>query len=141
MSGPSERPACAATTPAARPQHARCPQCFSRQSRAVEHFSLPLASEPWRVVACRDCGLMYTDPRPHPADWAEYYPDDYRPHRPSHKIPTWHTKVHRRLEHWLLGLYRGYGDRTGPDRRRWLATALAPFLGPLLDPYVLPLHG
>jgi SAM-dependent methyltransferase len=34
----------------------------------------------YRVVRCRTCGLMRTDPRPTPATMGYYYPDDYGPY-------------------------------------------------------------
>src|SRR5262245_10274930 len=36
------------------------------------------------VVQCRDCGLCFTNPRPAPVSIAQFYCDDYRPHRPIH---------------------------------------------------------
>lgn len=35
------------------------------------------------LVRCRRCGLRYLNPRPSPAQLAQFYPEDYAPHRRS----------------------------------------------------------
>ena len=61
-----------------------CPLCGGRES-------LPLVEAPepdgppqgpvFQIVACRECGLCYTNPRPDAASLARFYRPDYGPHR------------------------------------------------------------
>lgn len=55
----------------------------------------------FRLVRCRQCGLMYLNPRPSPEEMARYYPEDYAPHQPV----DGHPSVIARLEYWY-GMYK-----------------------------------
>lgn len=74
---------------------AACPFCSS------EHWkpAADVASQPWKVVECLDCGQWHTAPRPSDADWDELYPESYKPHGVSEKkkCPTGvRTRLRRR---------------------------------------------
>ena len=121
---------------------ARCPHCFSRQSGVVAPFRASGIGDPWKVVRCAECDLMYTDPKPRHEEWERFYPDDYPAYRDKPERNHWHSRLRRRLQRWLLHLYRGYpAPGRASARRRLLATVLAPVLGPLLDPRLLPMIG
>ena len=66
-------------------------------------YSLP---GEFRVVRCRSCGLMRTDPRPTPETMGFYYADDYRPHHDTRvddpdetggRSPGWAKRLSRVL--------------------------------------------
>jgi SAM-dependent methyltransferase len=116
--------------------------CFGRESSPVKSFGVRATAPPWRVVACRDCRQMYTNPRPRFADLWALYPTDYPPHQPRQKQHRWHTQLGRRLQAWLLTQYRGYpSGQTASSWGRLLTVTLAPVMSRRLDPYVLPPHG
>lgn len=61
----------------------------------------------FRVVRCRSCGVLRTNPRPTAAAMPTYYPDDYGPYagtrieeRPLDRRPTWRRYLSRAVG-WL----------------------------------------
>jgi 2-polyprenyl-3-methyl-5-hydroxy-6-metoxy-1,4-benzoquinol methylase len=61
-----------------------CPLCGSRESRRL--IEAPEPDGPphgplFQIVACRECGLCYTNPRPDAASLCRFYGPDYGPHR------------------------------------------------------------
>jgi 2-polyprenyl-3-methyl-5-hydroxy-6-metoxy-1,4-benzoquinol methylase len=65
----------------------------------------------FRVVRCRACGLMRTDPRPTPATIGFYYPDDYGPYQdtlvrvpsgPRRALKAWKRALTSRLNRFTL---------------------------------------
>lgn len=62
--------------------------CYICESTKVE-ILMP-ARDRWHnlpgkfnIVQCKDCGLIYTNPRPTMESMASYYPNDYQPHQPG----------------------------------------------------------
>jgi SAM-dependent methyltransferase len=60
----------------------------------------------FRIVRCRTCALMRTEPRPTPQTIGAYYPDDYGPYQSTPapvkiKPQTWHRRFKARLNRWL----------------------------------------
>ncbi|MBN1661684.1 MAG: class I SAM-dependent methyltransferase [Anaerolineae bacterium] len=58
----------------------------------------------FRVVGCRQCGLIYLNPRPTPAEIGRYYPQDYRPYiapvrAASKRVTRWDARygLYKRL--------------------------------------------
>lgn len=43
----------------------------------------------FKLVRCRQCGLRYLNPRPLPAEMADYYPQDYRPYKRAIADERW----------------------------------------------------
>lgn len=43
----------------------------------------------FNLVRCRQCGLLYLNPRPSPAEMAGYYPQDYRPYKRAIADERW----------------------------------------------------
>lgn len=63
-----------------------CPLCAVSDDEPLFEAAdaTPRPGEPARrflVVRCRNCQLVYTNPRPDADDIHRFYPDDYRPHR------------------------------------------------------------
>jgi len=60
----------------------RCPLCGSRRLslQFVAHDTLHGMPGEWGVVACSDCRLMWTSPRPTRETVASFYPEEYQPH-------------------------------------------------------------
>lgn len=116
-----------------------CPACGSHRVAPEPGLHRLTA---WKIVGCMDCQLRFTDPCPPPEDWDFWYDDTYGPFQTRPKRPRWHTPLRRRLDQWLLRIYRGYREEERPGAlRRAIATILAPVLGRMLNPYFLPPHG
>lgn len=111
--------------------------CLLCQSQQIAHlFSArdTLHSIPgeWAVHSCRNCGLMFTSPRPLPATMLDYYPTNYQPFG-APLAPTEHRPVMaalKRLARKLLnpkehvlpkGLAPGRALEVGCGSGRYLA--------------------
>ena len=59
-----------------------CPLCLVAEDEPVLSGVDMLHGVPgeYRVIRCRQCGLMRTDPRPTPDTIGLYYPSHYGPH-------------------------------------------------------------
>jgi SAM-dependent methyltransferase len=56
----------------------------------------------FRVVRCRSCGLMRTDPRPSAATIGVYYPDHYQPYASTgEQVVVSRSAIKRTLRRWL----------------------------------------
>jgi SAM-dependent methyltransferase len=58
----------------------------------------------FRVVRCRSCGLLRTNPRPTPEAMPHFYPDDYGPHQSTvvgEMADDHRSALRRRLAAWL----------------------------------------
>lgn len=75
-----------------------CPLCGSCNSSPHPVFGATDASS-WRVVACSECSLFYTHPRPDDGAWDEHYPEDYSPHQlrrgDGATLPWWRRSAAR----------------------------------------------
>jgi 2-polyprenyl-3-methyl-5-hydroxy-6-metoxy-1,4-benzoquinol methylase len=50
------------------------------------------------TVRCRQCGLIYLNPRPNRTEIGQFYPDDYAPYfRAIEDEPSWWQRLNRRL--------------------------------------------
>ena len=55
-----------------------CPLCDAKEAQLLHTSDLQSpAGEPYRVVACVECGMRYTHPMPTAAELDRYYGDDY----------------------------------------------------------------
>lgn len=65
----------------------KCPWCQSE--KAHKHLSLKdyfLTQEPFEIMVCEDCGLLYTTPKPSDEKLGDYYKsDDYYSHQENKK--------------------------------------------------------
>ncbi len=70
-----------------------CPVCGNNQGHAVLIARDNLLGHPgtFREVLCPECGLLYLNPRPSPAEIARYYAGEYAPYlkrpKPARRIP------------------------------------------------------
>lgn len=60
----------------------------------------------FKIVLCKHCGLMRTNPRPTPDTIGAYYPSDYAPHRPTgaagpKKVKRWRHRVKDRIRRFF----------------------------------------
>lgn len=102
-----------------------CPRGCTAVTRIVPHASEGL-KEPWHVVQCQRCQLMFTDPKPPADDWERYYPSNYYPYQV--KAPFgWRKRLGRSFEAGIAKL----GTRHGWNR---LASMF-------LDPTIVPPFG
>jgi 2-polyprenyl-3-methyl-5-hydroxy-6-metoxy-1,4-benzoquinol methylase len=61
------------------------------------------------VVRCRNCGLLYTNPRPSTSSISMYYPDDYGPHlhvREKDGLPLNAALFGKRFKNWVSLIIR-----------------------------------
>lgn len=79
---------------------APCPLCGREESEIVLEAQDPSSESGliFSVVQCRDCGLKYTNPRPHVDCIGRFYPSDYKPHRKRPKPPRRPSRLA-----WLTG--------------------------------------
>jgi 2-polyprenyl-3-methyl-5-hydroxy-6-metoxy-1,4-benzoquinol methylase len=77
----------------------------------VGHDRLHNLPGEFRVVRCRACGLLRTDPRPTPETMAFYYPDDYGPYEDTRVelsvgqhsgLTSWKRSLTGRLNRFML---------------------------------------
>jgi len=57
----------------------------------------------WPVVRCRECGLIFTNPRPTPDSLALVYPESYGPFKPKRRkrmTRRWHMHQWALRHHW-----------------------------------------
>lgn len=102
-----------------------CEVCGSRQHHFLFEGWDRLYGVPGRfkMVKCRECGLIFINPQPEPEDLKEYYPKDYYTPDPSHyRDYSWFRRK-------ALETYWGYGRHSNSQKNRHLfkKIALLPF--------------
>ena len=75
----------------------KCPWCGSENAQLhIELKDLFLTQEPFKILECKDCGLLYTTPRPNKDEIGKYYKsDEYYSHQENTEgfIPKVYEKV------------------------------------------------
>ena len=75
----------------------KCPWCESENAQLhIELKDLFLTQEPFKILECKDCGLLYTTPRPNKDEIGKYYKsDEYYSHQENKEgfIPKVYEKV------------------------------------------------
>ncbi len=75
----------------------KCPWCGSENAQLhIELKDLFLTQEPFKILECKDCGLLYTKPRPNKKEIGKYYKsDEYYSHQENKEgfIPKVYEKV------------------------------------------------
>lgn len=75
----------------------KCPWCGSENAQLhIELKDLFLTQEPFKILECKDCGLLYTKPRPNKEEIGKYYKsDEYYSHQENKEgfIPKVYEKV------------------------------------------------
>ena len=68
-----------------------CPLCGADDSQPYLFLHDVGAGLPgqFRLVRCQECELLYLNPRPSPAEMADYYPPDYRPYKRAIAEEPW----------------------------------------------------
>ena len=122
----------------------KCPWCQSE--KAHTHLSLKdyfLTQEPFEIMVCEDCGLLYTTPKPSDEKLGDYYKsDEYYSHQENKKgfIPRVYEAVKSvNLKHkiaiatqgkepgWLLDIGCGVGDFLHyAEQNGWQCTGAEP---------------
>ena len=99
-----------------------CDLCHSNQSDEMvkqRDLLLEVSRDLFTIVKCRNCGLVYLNPRPSKDLLGSYYPTDYYPPVQAKSRPKFQQEVKRlssRLKRWVLEDYYGY-PLTRPDSR------------------------
>ncbi len=107
-----------------------CPLC---RASAEEPF-LQAPAEPdetiYHLVRCRECGMVYMNPRPDEVSIGAFYPDDYEAYRQAlHPAAGWWRQRRGCLE--KLALRRlGYPPPLLGAWEKTVAWLLAPWFGP-----------
>lgn len=105
-------------------EHVPCDFCGASETDLLVESRDHLHGQPgtFRVVACRQCGLARTDPRPTLATLPAAYPDDYI----AYRLPESARRPPEGLLRWALVNYRGYPlGQPAPAALRTLAWPLA----------------
>ena len=75
----------------------KCPWCGSEKARLhLELKDLFLTQEPFKILECKECGLLYTTPRPNKDEIGRYYKsEEYYSHQENKEgfIPKVYEKV------------------------------------------------
>ena len=75
----------------------KCPWCGSKNAQLhIELKDLFLTQEPFKILECKDCGLLYTTPRPNKDEIGKYYQsNEYYSHQENKEgfIPKIYEKV------------------------------------------------
>ena len=91
-----------------------CDLCHSNQSDEMvkqRDLLLEVSRDLFTIVKCRNCGLVYLNPRPSKDLLGSYYPTDYYPPVQAKSRPKFQQEVKRlssRLKRWVLEDYYGY---------------------------------
>jgi hypothetical protein len=91
-----------------------CDLCHSNQSDVVTRqrdLLLEVSEDEFTIVRCRNCGLVYLNPRPSQDLLGSYYPTVYYPPvqtKPSPKLQKQAKKFSARIKRWVLEDYYGY---------------------------------
>ena len=101
----------------------RCDLCRSDQSDVVvtqRDLLLEVTKDEFTIVRCRNCGLVYLNPRPSAELLSSYYPPVYYPPvqaKPRPEFQRQAKQLSARIKRWMLEDYYGYPSSiTG---KRW----------------------
>ena len=104
-------------TPTIALEHVRCVLCEQDDAQLVfttQDWLHHLPGE-FRVVRCRQCGMVYLNPRPTRTDILRFYPEDYAYAATQRQKESWRARVHRAV------LIRDYGyPMPEPALQEWL---------------------
>jgi SAM-dependent methyltransferase len=97
-----------------------CDLCHSNQSDVVvkqRDLLLEVSQDEFTIVRCRNCGLVYLNPRPSIDRLSSYYPSVYYPPVQAKSRPRFQQqakKISAQIKRWVLEDYYGYPS-TRPD--------------------------
>ncbi len=75
----------------------------------------------FRVVRCRDCQMVFTNPRPTPESIGAFYPQEYDPYQKQQTARGIRGRIKQRLQSAVLQTYFGYPPQPTHSRTRFLA--------------------
>jgi SAM-dependent methyltransferase len=107
-----------------------CNLCGSKRTETVltqRDLSVSTSVREFTVVKCSDCGLIYLNPRPTPAEISSFYPSEYYGVQHEKKKTTlemaWKS-FSKKIKRWIMEDYYGYPRRSPPSLRthfrKWL---------------------
>jgi SAM-dependent methyltransferase len=127
-----------------------CDLCRSDQSDLLirqRDLLLAVTDEEFTIVRCRQCGLVYLNPRPSRDLIGTYYPSFYYPPTVSKAQPQFQQKtkrVSRGIKRWVMEDYYGYPSTCPPGFRRSMRRLMLwpdKFLREFRGRHILPWRG
>lgn len=104
-----------------------CVLCGSSRSTEVirqRDVNLGLSEGEFTVVRCRECNLLYLNPRPTPSEIRNYYPPEYypleEPRRPR-PIDRFFKRLSNALKKGIMVEFYGYPPQTGMTTTRLIS--------------------
>lgn len=95
----------------------------------------------FQVVKCKDCGFVYTNPRPFGEELMKFYPDSSGYFNPAASTAAVSGGTEPKLTRAYLSTYRGYKNDDGQGKLSLLsATVLSPFLKKNMDIEGIPYY-
>lgn len=90
-------------------QEVACPLCGANDSSVVLHWREAELDAELRVVRCRHCDLVYTNPRPTPETIGRFYPNDYSCYELREAASRrWKARLRARAQRLVLRADFGY---------------------------------
>lgn len=78
-----------------------CDLCGGTEHQPYQDVVDRYSGESFQLVECRQCGLIFLNPRPSAAEIGRYYPDTYEPHQQSAaagSMFSWHMRRMRQFQ-------------------------------------------
>jgi SAM-dependent methyltransferase len=108
-----------------------CPLCGSSSEDEVLAVPAERHTTRYRLARCRDCGMVYLNPRPDEKSLIHLYPEDYEPYQaPVPRSAGRCQHIGRRLQALVLSQHFGYP----PPLQRWHEKLLAGIAKPWFSP-------
>lgn len=127
-----------------------CDLCRSDQSDPFirqRDLLLAVTDEEFTIVRCRQCGLVYLNPRPSRDLIGTYYPSVYYPPIPQKRQPQFQQetkRVPRGIKRWVMEDYYGYPSTSPPGFGRSIRKLMLwpdKFLREFRGRHILPWRG
>jgi len=121
-----------------------CNSCGSNHTKVLYEVKERLiGKENFNIVQCKQCGLVYTNPRPTVKEIEKYYPPNYSPFKFSYPEPLFSNDIgilRRILKKKILMLHYGYfaNSEISPFKKNFLRNITLPLkyrIGWILPPY------
>lgn len=109
-------------------EYASCNLCGADRTRLLFASKDMLFNKAgnFRIVKCRNCGLVYLNPRPGEELMQQYYPAQYYSYKPPRNdkkaaVEEFFLRLNERLKNQILREYFNYGSRPGSLPKRFLS--------------------
>lgn len=97
-------------------EYVSCNLCASNRAELLFVSKDMLLNEPgqFRIVKCKNCGLIYLNPRPTKSSLEQYYPNQYYSYQPpAHKkrgrLEEFFLELNKKMKEQMLRVYFNYG--------------------------------